>query len=219
MPGPGEEEGGSFATALRATREALERVERDARQKAAEIIQQAQEQAQRIQAEAEAAAQLRARVILDEAEERARQLPAQLLPGLIGQVDDARILFGEIRHRLQALLESRGGDAVANTAPAGPGLPVAAPIASSGLDSPKPPPDSVQDPHPPVEAEEEDEPTLHKPGAHTIVRGLRVQMLEEMMQKQGGGQKEPPAPPVAAPPPAPAPAESSDEPRRRWPFG
>lgn len=218
MPGPVEEEGGSFATALRATREALERAERDARQKAAEIVQQAQEQAHRIQAEAEAAAQLRARAILDEAEERARQLPAQLLPGLIGQVDDARILFGEIRHRLQDLLESRG-ETVAEPAPAGRGQPVVAPIASSGLDSPKPPSATVPDGVPPEEAEEEDEPTLHKPGAHTIVRGLRVQMLEEMMQKQGGGQQGSPAPPAAAPAPAPAPAESQDEPRRRWPFG
>lgn len=201
---------------MRATREALERVERDARQKAAEIVQQAQEQAQRVLADAEAEAQLKARAILDEAEERARLLPAQLLPGLIGQVDDARILFGEIRHRLQELLETRG-DSVPEMAPIGRGLPVSSPIASSGLDSPMPLA-SVPDREPPVDTDEEDEPTLHKPGAHTIVRGLRVQMLEEMMQKQGGNQ-ESAAPPAPATGPTPAPPESQDEPKRRWPFG
>lgn len=212
MLGTPPPDAGNFAEVLRGAREAVERTERDARKKAAEIVQQAEQQAQKIVADAESEAKVRAGTIVQEAEERARQMPVQLLPTLITQVDDARIMLGEIRHAMQRLLDERGDTLPQPSAPEKPSSAPAPEQKGEARDA------------------NEDQP-LHKPGAYTIVRGLRAQMVEEMMQGSNKGQPAAPSPPPPAAPaptpeqePSPAPPSdpaspsSQEDTRRRWPF-
>lgn len=244
--GDGAAESRTFDDALRIAREALERADREARERAVEIVRRAEEEARSIVANAERQAEERAAEIVKSAEERARLVPVpdrERLSALLAEVQEASGLLQGVRERVEAVLRAGGADSSVSA----PSVPVAPVDGSRGTDVPTLPtqvssaveaPGSVDvtvpaplvtgspetvaeamEPAPPLEnpaepapategaapaaeSGETESPKPTRPGAQTIVRGLRAQWVDGQLV------------PVEEPPEEPRP-----EPKRGgWPF-
>lgn len=204
----------AYDDALRIAREALERADREARERAAEVVRRAEEQARSIVASAERAAEQRAAEIVQRAEEKARLVPVpdrERLSALLTEIQGASGLLQEVQTHLEAILRAGEGDSPwsARTTPAPPvedSRSAGSPETLGNAGETAPPTEDTVEPAATAEGAppsvEPESPKPGRPGAHTIVRGLRAQLVDGQLV------------PVEDPPEEPRP-----EPKRGgWPF-